>query len=55
MGNRLQKRLRQICIIEQKLLLLKQALPPVPGGVGPVTIIKLIEQTIEAAEKKFSL
>lgn len=31
------------------------AYSPVPGGVGPVTIIKLIEQTIEAAEKKFNL
>lgn len=31
------------------------AYTPVPGGVGPVTISKLIEQTIEAAEKKFHL
>ena len=29
------------------------AYTPVPGGVGPVTIIKLIEQTVIAAEKKF--
>lgn len=29
------------------------AYTPVPGGVGPVTIIKLIEQTIIAAEKQF--
>ncbi|MCL2212794.1 MAG: bifunctional 5,10-methylene-tetrahydrofolate dehydrogenase/5,10-methylene-tetrahydrofolate cyclohydrolase [Oscillospiraceae bacterium] len=28
------------------------AYTPVPGGVGPVTIIKLIEQTVEAAERK---
>lgn len=31
------------------------AYTPVPGGVGPVTIIKLIEQTIEATEMKFNL
>ena len=31
------------------------AYTPVPGGVGPVTIIKLIEQTIEAAEKKLKV
>ncbi|MDC7218751.1 MAG: hypothetical protein PQJ59_02360 [Spirochaetales bacterium] len=24
---------------------------PVPGGVGPMTIVTLVEQTIEAAEK----
>jgi len=28
------------------------AYTPVPGGVGPVTIVKLIEQTVEAAERK---
>ena len=28
------------------------AYTPVPGGVGPVTIAKLIEQTVEAAEQK---
>jgi methylenetetrahydrofolate dehydrogenase (NADP+)/methenyltetrahydrofolate cyclohydrolase len=27
------------------------AYTPVPGGVGPVTIIKLIEQTVESAER----
>jgi methylenetetrahydrofolate dehydrogenase (NADP+)/methenyltetrahydrofolate cyclohydrolase len=31
------------------------AYTPVPGGVGPVTIMKLIEQTIEAAEQKGNL
>lgn len=30
------------------------AYTPVPGGVGPMTIITLVEQTIEAAEKKFT-
>lgn len=30
------------------------AYTPVPGGVGPVTIAKLIEQTIAAAEKLFA-
>lgn len=30
------------------------AYTPVPGGVGPVTIIKLIEQTIMAAERLFA-
>jgi len=29
------------------------AYTPVPGGVGPMTIAKLIEQTVESAEKKF--
>lgn len=29
------------------------AYTPVPGGVGPVTIAKLMEQTVDAAEKKF--
>lgn len=28
------------------------AYTPVPGGVGPVTIAKLIEQTVESAERK---
>jgi len=28
------------------------AYTPVPGGIGPVTRIKLIEQTVEAAERK---
>ena len=31
------------------------AYTPVPGGVGPVTIAKLIEQTVEAAERKAGL
>lgn len=31
------------------------AYTPVPGGVGPMTIIKLIEQTIQAAELKFGI
>jgi methylenetetrahydrofolate dehydrogenase (NADP+) / methenyltetrahydrofolate cyclohydrolase len=29
------------------------AYTPVPGGVGPMTIISLIRQTVEAAEKKY--
>lgn len=29
------------------------AYTPVPGGVGPVTIAKLMEQTVDAAEKRF--
>lgn len=29
-----------------------RAYTPVPGGVGPVTIAKLIEQTVESAERK---
>lgn len=28
---------------------------PVPGGVGPMTIATLIEQTVKAAEKKYSM
>ncbi len=28
---------------------------PVPGGVGPMTIAMLIEQTVESAEKKFGM
>ena len=31
-----------------------RAYTPVPGGVGPVTIIKLIEQTIIAAERRLT-
>ncbi len=31
------------------------AYTPVPGGVGPVTIAKLMEQTVIAAEKKFGI
>ena len=31
------------------------AYTPVPGGVGPVTIAKLIEQTVESAERKAGL
>jgi len=30
------------------------AYTPVPGGVGPMTIISLIQQTVEAAEKSYS-
>ena len=28
-----------------------EAITPVPGGVGPMTIIMLMENTIEAAER----
>ncbi len=31
------------------------AYTPVPGGVGPMTIISLIEQTVMAAERKFQI
>lgn len=31
------------------------AYTPVPGGVGPMTIVSLISQTVEAAEKQHSL
>jgi len=31
------------------------AYTPVPGGVGPMTIVSLISQTVEAAEKAFGL
>ncbi len=31
------------------------AFTPVPGGVGPMTRISLITQTVEAAEKKFNI
>ena len=31
------------------------AYTPVPGGVGPMTIISLIRQTVESAEKRFGL
>ena len=31
------------------------AYTPVPGGVGPMTIISLIKQTIESAEKKINI
>lgn len=30
------------------------AYTPVPGGVGPMTIVMLMQQTVEAAEKKFN-
>ena len=30
------------------------AYTPVPGGVGPMTIVSLIRQTVEAAEKKYT-
>ena len=30
------------------------ALPPVPGGVGPLTIAMLMSNTIQAAENRFS-
>jgi methylenetetrahydrofolate dehydrogenase (NADP+)/methenyltetrahydrofolate cyclohydrolase len=31
------------------------AYTPVPGGVGPMTIVSLISQTLEAAEKQFGI
>lgn len=31
------------------------AYTPVPGGVGPLTIISLIRQTVESAEKKYGI
>lgn len=31
------------------------AYTPVPGGVGPMTIISLMRQTVESAEKKYSI
>jgi methylenetetrahydrofolate dehydrogenase (NADP+)/methenyltetrahydrofolate cyclohydrolase len=31
------------------------AYTPVPGGVGPMTIISLVRQTVESAEKRFGL
>jgi len=31
------------------------AYTPVPGGVGPMTIISLIKQTVEAAERKYGI
>jgi methylenetetrahydrofolate dehydrogenase (NADP+)/methenyltetrahydrofolate cyclohydrolase len=31
------------------------AYTPIPGGVGPMTIVSLIRQTVEAAEKKYGL
>ncbi len=38
----------------EELLPLTSACTPVPGGVGPMTIVTLIEQTIESAERKYS-
>jgi methylenetetrahydrofolate dehydrogenase (NADP+)/methenyltetrahydrofolate cyclohydrolase len=34
---------------------LSSAYTPVPGGVGPMTIVSLISQTVEAAEKQYGL
>jgi len=31
-----------------------QSITPVPGGVGPMTIAMLVENTVEAAERLFS-
>ena len=39
--------------IKEKVNIL--AYTPIPGGVGPMTIITLIEQTVQSAELKFGL
>lgn len=38
----------------EKAAMRSSAYTPVPGGVGPMTIVSLISQTLEAAEKQWS-